>query len=253
MPILQLARIPPGANAHQLEGLEDSRTMHGEYDRSLAPRLFSIALHLAAAVFVGWLLVGGGLESINAWRGKDWPLALPLRRWLLFGCALVYFLRVVVTTFYLLKRKMGWGEAVLIGVFVSAVHILFAYLGGTDAHRLGPVAVVAVLLYVLGSYLNTGSELQRKWWKERPENKGRLYTGGLFQYSQHVNYFGDALLFTGYALVTGSAWALLVPLVMIAGFVFFNIPELDGHLRTHYGAEFEQYARRTRKFVPYVY
>jgi protein-S-isoprenylcysteine O-methyltransferase Ste14 len=54
-------------------------------------------------------------------------------------------------------------------------------------------------------------------------------------------------------LITGNAWALLVPLVMIAGFVFFNIPELDRHLQQHYGAEFADYARRTRKFVPFVY
>ena len=227
--------------------------MHGEYDRSLSPRLFSALLHLAAVILVAWLLVGGGLESINAWWGKDWPLALAARRWLLFGCAVVYFLRVVVTTFYLLKRKMGWGEGALIGVWVAAIHIFFAYLGGTDPHALGTVDLAAMLLYVFGSFLNTGSELQRKWWKERAENKGLLYTGGLFHYSRHINYFGDELLFTGYALITGSAWALLVPLLMLAGFVFFNIPEPDKHLRTHYGAEFEEYARRTRKFVPFVY
>jgi protein-S-isoprenylcysteine O-methyltransferase Ste14 len=212
-----------------------------------------MALHLAAVGFVAWLLIGGGLEGVQAWWGKDWPLALAARRWLLLGCALVYFLRVVVTAFYLLKRKMGWGEGVLIGVWIAAIHILFASLGGADPHALGPMDLAAMLLYVFGSFLNTGSELQRKWWKERPENKGRLYTGGLFHYSQHINYFGDELLFTGYALITGSAWALLVPLLMLAGFVFFNIPELDKHLRAHYGAEFEEYARRTRRFVPFVY
>jgi protein-S-isoprenylcysteine O-methyltransferase Ste14 len=212
-----------------------------------------MALHLAAVVFVSWLLIGGGFASVNAWWGKDWPLALPARRWLLLGCALVYFLRVVVTTFYLLKRKMGWGESVLVGVWVAAIHLFFAFLGGTNPRALGLVDIVAVLLYVLGSFLNTGSELQRKWWKERPENRGRPYTGGLFHYAQHINYFGDELLFTGYALITGSAWALLVPLLMLAAFVFFNIPELDEHLRGHYGAEFEEYTRRTRKFIPFVY
>jgi protein-S-isoprenylcysteine O-methyltransferase Ste14 len=253
MPTLQLARIPSGADAHQLESAGDRGTMHGEYDRSLGPRLFSIALHLAAVVFVGWLLIGGGLESINAAWGKNWPLAIPVRRWLLLGCALVYFLRVVATTFYLLKRKMGWGEGALVGVWVAAIHLLFAYLGGTNPQALGLVDILAVLLYVLGSYLNTGSELQRKRWKDRPENKGRLYTGGLFHYSQHINYFGDELLFAGYALITRSAWALLVPLVMVAGFVFYNIPELDRHLRQRYGPDFEDYARQTRKFVPFVY
>lgn len=69
----------------------------------------------------------------------------------------------------------------------------------------------------------------------------------------HINYFGDELLFTGYALLTGIAWALLVPLVMAAGFVFFNIPQIDKHLREHYGSDFEGYARRTKKFLPFLY
>ena len=227
--------------------------MHGEYGRSLAPRLTSIAAHLGAVGLIAWLLVGGGFEILRTSWGKNWYLALPARRGLILACALIYFLRVIDTTFYLLKRKMGWGEAVLIGVWIAGIHILFAYLGGTNPEPLGFVGPTAVVLYIVGSYLNTGSEIQRKLWKDRPENKGRLYTQGLFRYSQHINYFGDELLFTGYALVTGNAWALLVPLVMIFGFVFFNIPELEQHLRRHYGMGFEEYPRHTRKFVPFVY
>ncbi len=167
------------------------------------------------------------------------------------GCHLL--LRVCFTAFYLLKRKMGWGKIVLIAAWVAIIHVLFATLGGVNPQAIGPVTVVGVLLYAVGSLLNTGSELQRKCWKERPENAGRLFTGGLFHYAVHINYFGDELLFTGYALITSRAWAMLVPLLMFAGFLFFNIPELDRHLRAHYGAEFEAYARRTRSFLPFLY
>jgi len=62
----------------------------------------------------------------------------------------------------------------------------------------------------------------------------------------HINYFGDQLLFTGFAVITGFAWTIPVLLLMLAGFLFFNIPELDRHLRAHYGDEFEAYARETR-------
>ena len=30
-------------------------------------------------------------------------------------------------------------------------------------------------LYLLGSFFGTWSELSRKWYKQRPENKGKLY------------------------------------------------------------------------------
>jgi steroid 5-alpha reductase family enzyme len=170
------------------------------------------------------------------------------------GCALVYFLRFILTGLYLLKRKMGWGEAAIVSGWVFFIHILFAYLGGNNPKAISPaVATIALVLYGAGSVLNTGSELQRKVWKDRPENRGRLYTQGLFRYAMHINYFGDELLFTGYALFTGIAWALLVPLVMAAGFLFFNIPKLDRRLHEHYGSDFEIYSGRTKKFVPFIY
>jgi steroid 5-alpha reductase family enzyme len=108
-------------------------------------------------------------------------------------------------------------------------------------------------LYVLGSYFNTGSELQRRAWKAKPENKGRLYTKGLFSLSMHINYFGDALLFSGFALIASSMWAFILPVVMIAGFVFVHIPTLDRYLSQKYGEAFDEWARSTKKFVPFVY
>lgn len=227
--------------------------MHGEYDQTIAPRILLAASLAAALGMTGWLLLGGGLDGLRANWGTDWTLASAARRWLIFGAAAVYFLRVLVTSFYLLKRKMGWGEAALISVWVAVIDLLFAMLGGFNPSAAGFVTWLGIVLYAVGSYLNTGSELQRKRWKEHPENRGNLFTGGLFRYAMHINYFGDEVLFTGFALITGRLWALLVPLLMLAGFVFFNIPELDRHLQAHYGAEFEAYAHRTRRFVPFVY
>jgi protein-S-isoprenylcysteine O-methyltransferase Ste14 len=227
--------------------------MHGEYDRAIAPRVFMTAVHGAAVAATGWLLVGGGLQAVRTHWSADWNQASPVRRWLLFSAVLIYFLRVCATSFYLLKRKMGWGEAALIAIWIPVIDLLFATLGGVNPGAVGLVTVLGVLLYVLGSCLNTASELQRKRWKENPQNTGHLFTGGFFRYAMHINYFGDQVLFTGFALITGCAWTLPVLLLMLAGFLFFNIPELDRHLRAHYGAEFEAYARETRSFVPFLY
>jgi len=51
-----------------------------------------------------------------------------------------------------------------------------------------------------------------------------------------------------------GAWATaIIPVLMLAGFVFVNIPVLDSHLRDHYGSEFDEYARRTSKLIPILY
>ena len=134
--------------------------------QALAPRLFLTVFHLTAVGVAGWLLFGGGLENSTA---------VPLRRDLLFACAILYFLRVILTSFYLMKRRMGWGEATLIAVWVSAIHLLFAYLGGTHSGPVGTAAVAGTMVYIAGSLLNTGSELQRRKWKQQPENAGHLF------------------------------------------------------------------------------
>eukprot|EP00494_Astrolonche_serrata_P020197 UN20415 len=55
---------------------------------------------------------------------------------------------------------------------------------------------------------NSLAELQRKWWLDRPENEGKLYTQGFFSITRHPNYFGDILIFVGWALLTQN-WKMI--------------------------------------------
>ena len=227
--------------------------MYGEYGKSTGPKLLLTLLHGASLAIVYWLLFRGGLVALSLSTGRAFLPGAFSSRVLLFACAVVYFLRVLFGCWFLIRRTMRWGEAVGVGFFVFLVHIFFALLGGTNPHAPGAVASIGALLYGLGSYLNTGSEYMRREWKENPANHGHLYTGGLFRYSRHINYFGDETLFIGYALITDTGWALVVPAFMLVGFMFSNIPALDHYLARKYGDEFDAYAARTKKFIPFVY
>lgn len=227
--------------------------MYGEYSKSVGPKILLTLLHALSLYVVFWLLFQGGLVGVSFWVGRAFLPGAVATRALLFSCALVYFVRVAFGCFYLVRRTMRWGEATGIGFFVFLVHIFFALLGGTNPRGPGAIAWFGAFLYVLGSYLNTGSEYMRHVWKRDPAHQGQLYTGGLFRYARHINYFGDELLFTGYALVTGSAWGLVVPGFMVLGFTLANIPALDRYLGRKYGDAFEVYAARTKRFIPFVY
>jgi protein-S-isoprenylcysteine O-methyltransferase Ste14 len=89
--------------------------------------------------------------------------------------------------------------------------------------------------------------------KRQPQHQGRLYSGGLFHYAMHINYFGDVVLFTGWALLAGNGWLLIAPLLILVGFIFLNIPVLDRYLAGHYGDDFCAYAARTSRLIPFVY
>ena len=176
-----------------------------------------------------------------------------VRRIILISCFVIYLIRLFVTTFVFLKRKMVWAEAITISVLMSLALYGFAKTGGSNQQPIGLIELVGILLYIIGSYLNTNSEYVRHIWKKNPDNKGRLYTGGLFRYSMHVNYFGDTVLFTGLALITHSLIMLIIPFLMTANFVLFIIPTLDKYLAEKYGSDFQEYAKRTKKLIPWVY
>ncbi|MGH9454843.1 MAG: methyltransferase family protein, partial [Terriglobia bacterium] len=117
----------------------------------------------------------------------------------------------------------------------------------------GAAGVMGVVLFVVGSWMNSRAEYARHVWKQRSENTGKLYTQWLFRYSRHPNYLGDLISFSGLCLISGEWLTAVIPVLMLAGFVFVNIPALDSHLRDHYGPAFDEYARRTRKLIPFVY
>ena len=223
-----------------------------QYDNSFWNKsVFSgcIFISLFAAL---WLMFAGYATS-NTWL-RQYQLSGDLvRRMLIAFCLIIYFVRLQVTVWVFQKRKWTWLETITITVLMSFVVYAFAKAGGNNKQVVGVVEVIGILLYLSGSYINTHSEYYRHVWKLKEENRGRLYTEGLFSLSMHINYFGDIVLFTGLAMVTHSLSILVIPLIMVVNFVFNIIPSLDRYLEKKYKDEFREYSRKTKKFIPLIY
>ena len=225
--------------------MADSGGVNRDYDRSFSQKLSFALIHTCIVATCIWLAFG----SI------DWPN--PMRARLLAFCAILYWARHCVTLFVLLKRQVAYSEVFGLSVFMAVFEIGFVLLGAgilDDAPtQLGSLDGIAFALVLLGSYLNTGSELQRWRWKKKPSSRDHCYTDGLFGYATHINYFGDSVLFTGWAILAASMFAWGIPVFVTAGFVFFNVPALDTYLSKRYGVEFDEYAAKTAKLVPSIY
>ncbi|HEY5221620.1 MAG TPA: DUF1295 domain-containing protein [Microbacteriaceae bacterium] len=219
---------------------------------SIGAKLVLVGLNALGVAIGAWLLFGG-LAVIAGWFGASVPDAALPRRILLVACSFVYLARIIATTFVMVNREVKYGEAIGVGIWIIAIHVTMATLGALNPDAVGIGTAVGIVLYLVGSVLNTASEYLRKRWKTDPAHVGQLYTGGLFRYAVHINYFGDCMLFIGFAFIAGSAWALIIPGLMVCLFVFGNIPMLDKHLAEHHGEPFTDYAKRTAKFVPLVY
>jgi steroid 5-alpha reductase family enzyme len=170
----------------------------------------------------------------------------------LFVFNLVVLARFMLTLFVVIERRIPWEEAASVPMAFALYLLGFPLLARPGAVPFGWLELVGIALFVIGSFVNTFAELSRKRWKARPENRGKLYTGGLFSVSMHPNYFGDLLWVSGYACVTHSPYAALIPAFLFVFFYFYNVPKLDAYLGQHYGESFRAYERRTKRLIPFV-
>eukprot|EP00164_Ancoracysta_twista_P000339 GFYU01000465.1.p1 GENE.GFYU01000465.1~~GFYU01000465.1.p1 ORF type:complete len:255 (-),score=60.51 GFYU01000465.1:136-900(-) len=243
--------------------LSSANAFRQEAETSYRNRLVFQALLIANNVFTGYILVGEGAKALLGEENVQTPstgTTYTQRQLLVFILSLVYMLRILYSVNVTLKRKMPNQEVVEVGLFLLGINISYA-LGASSnkssiqvAHsgQLYGVDWVGVVLYIAGGIVTTSSETQRYVWKLDPSNKGKCYMYGLFKYATHINFFGDILTFTGWAMCTGSWFNAWVPLVQTAGFVFHHIPHLDSYLESRY-PEFKDYAARTKKLIPFVY
>jgi len=175
------------------------------------------------------------------------------RQIVMFICCFIYFIRFTIGLFVFMQRRISWFEGGLVTVLFFMMFYFFGISAGSHPDSIGIIDIFGISLFLFGSCINTLADYQRFSWKKNTKNKGRLYTSGLFKYSMHINYFGDAIAYFGLALITYSMGCLCISMGMVVYFIAFEIPMLDEHLNKKYKQEFTEYYRTTKKFVPFIY
>jgi len=115
--------------------------------------------------------------------------------------------------------------------------------------------LVGLGLFAIGFFFEAVGDFQLARFKANPANKGKVMDSGLWRYTRHPNYFGDATLWWGlgcFALATpGAAWTLVSPLLMslliikVSGVALLE----KGLGSTKPG--YRDYVRRTSAFFPW--
>ena len=106
---------------------------------------------------------------------------------------------------------------------------------------------VGLLFEVIG-------DRQLQAFKQDKENKGKLMTQGLWRYTRHPNYFGEAAVWWGvwFVALSGgvSLLSVLSPITITLLLLFVSgVPMLEKAMQKRPG--FADYAARTSKFVPW--
>jgi len=82
---------------------------------------------------------------------------------------------------------------------------------------LGLLDYAGIALWVFGFLFETIGDWQLARFKANPDNRGKVMDRGLWRYTRHPNYFGEACLWWGYWLIAASAggwWTVFAPLLM---------------------------------------
>lgn len=138
----------------------------------------------------------------------------------------------------------------LIMWFVSLpVQVAMVVTGGWSV-----VMALGVLLWAVGFVFEAVGDLQLSRFRGDPGNKGKVLDTGLWRYTRHPNYFGDACVWTGLWLVAASAWpgalTVLSPVAMVVNLYAGTGKKLLEKDIGDRRPEYADYVRRTSGFLP---
>ncbi|MCA1196046.1 DUF1295 domain-containing protein [Saccharopolyspora sp. 6V] len=191
----------------------------------------------ATALTVGWgVRLSAHLHHRNSGGAED-PRYLEMARRYGDRVGLLMFLRV-----YLVQGIVMW--------FVSLpVQAAIAFPG-----ELGALGWAGIVVWVIGFGFETVGDAQLSRFRADPANSGRVLDSGLWRYTRHPNYFGDACVWWGLYLLACHSWAgaatLLSPLVMTWDLArATGQPLLERGMRERRPG-YADYVERTSGFLP---
>jgi steroid 5-alpha reductase family enzyme len=227
--------------------------LYGKHSKSIPQKVTIHIMEILILWLSYWILFQDGGAWVENTLHIHNSTGFPGRRIIIFAFSVITFFRFAFMMTVLLKRAIPWEESFSVPFAFALYFVGFALFVLPTSKPVDGIDIFAIFLFVFGSGLNTGAEILRNRWKRNPDNKGKIYTEGFFGYSRHVNYFGDILWVTAYAIITRNWYSGSIPVFLFILFAFYNAPKLDKYLKEKYGEGYDLYARKTKMLIPYIY
>ena len=140
------------------------------------------------------------------------------------------------------------------GVFMYLVSLPVILTVGIGSMVSGWLLAAGLLVFACGFVFEAVGDAQLRRFIHDPAHRGQLMTEGLWRYTRHPNYFGEATMWWGILLValSGGASILTVisPLTITLLLLFVSgVPLLEKSMKNRPG--YAEYAARTSVFFPW--
>jgi steroid 5-alpha reductase family enzyme len=197
-----------------------------------------------------------------------------IRHVLVTGLVLIWGIRLAV---HILMRNKGKGEDfryakwrkewgkyfvlrsylqvfMLQGLLMLVVSYEIILVNSSVKSGLNILDILGVMVWLFGFLFETVGDFQLLKFKRDKNNRGKIMTSGLWRYTRHPNYFGEATMWWGLFLIALSVahgWtALISPLVITV--MLLRVSGVTLLEKKYKGnKEFEEYAKRTSSFIPW--
>ncbi len=118
----------------------------------------------------------------------------------------------------------------------------------------GVLVWLGVGIWLIGMFFETVGDLQLTRFRNDPASKGKVLETGLWRYTRHPNYFGDACVWWGLSLIAFSAWPGILTILSPVCMTFLlakgtGKPTLEKDMDKRRPG-YTDYIRRTSGFLP---
>jgi steroid 5-alpha reductase family enzyme len=232
----------------------------------------SLRLKNSSIVDIFW---GAGFV-ISAWAAFALtPEGFAGRKWLLAALTTIWGLRL---TLHILTRNWGkeedfryqvwrkeagasWWWRSFFKVFllqgllmwIIATPLLRAQISATPA-QMTWLDYLAIPVWVIGFCFEAAGDWQLAQFKANPANKGKVLNTGVWHYTRHPNYFGDAAQWWAYyliALAAGGWWTIFSPVMMTLLLMRVSGVTLLERTLKENKPGYQAYVASTRSFIPW--
>lgn len=199
-------------------------------------------LMIRQVVITALVCVWGVRLSLHIWlrsrgKGEDWRYKQWRKQWKEHWVIRSFLQIYVLQSFFLM---------------IAVLPVLYVNTFGGSSW--GVLDMVGLLLWAGGFVWEAVGDHQLTRFKERASNRGHVLRTGLWRYSRHPNYFGEALMWWGIwvmALSVPGGWQTAIgPL-----FITFLLLRVSGValIEKHFSAnpEYLAYQKRTNAFFPW--
>jgi steroid 5-alpha reductase family enzyme len=234
--------------------------------------LLSLALRNSSIVDIFW---GTGFVIV-AWTAF-WlaPEGFVTRKLLLNGLVTIWGLRL---SLHILTRNWGkpedfryqawrkeagvawWWRSFFKVFFLQGIILwivatpLIAVQVSKQPEQLTGLDYLAILIWLIGFTFEALGDWQLRRFKANPANKGKVLDTGVWRYTRHPNYFGDAAQWWAYyliALAAGAWWTIFSPLLMTSLLLRVSGVSLLEKTLKEEKPGYKEYIEATSEFIPW--